>query len=40
MGKALRIMRLQLADYLVTLIGLCFTFLSIWPLTWKKFTKI
>jgi RNA polymerase sigma-70 factor (family 1) len=29
MGKALRIMRLQLADYLVTLIGLCFTFLSI-----------
>lgn len=28
MGKALRIMRLQLADYLVTVIGICFTFLQ------------
>ena len=28
MGKALRLMRLQLADYLVTIIGICFTFLQ------------
>ena len=28
MGKALRLMRLQLADYLVTFIGICFTLLQ------------
>jgi len=28
MGKALRLMRMQLADYLVTIIGICFTFLQ------------
>ncbi|MEI6411293.1 MAG: RNA polymerase sigma-70 factor [Bacteroidota bacterium] len=28
MGKALRVLRLQLADYLVTFLGLCFTMLQ------------